>query len=622
MNPLHTLKNTHIAEWANLLRKESILMTTEAGSGHPSSCLSSADIVAELFCRQLIYDPKNSHNEENDEFILSKGHAAPVLYAALYHTGALKADLKTLRKPGTILEGHPMPHTIPWVKVATGSLGQGASVGVGMALSQKRKNSSACTYVLCGDGEFAEGSVIEALDSASHYKLDNLCILIDVNRLGQTGETMHGHQMHIFEERARAYGCSVHVIDGHNIAEINEACIQFRKSKNGKPTVIIAKTLKGKGVSCMEDHDGWHGKPISREQVSDALEELSISGNVYSYYKPRKPAKSSRLRKPTYTIDIPITYHANDKIATRKAYGKALAKLAKKNKSIIAVDAETKNSTHAEDIESIRGDALIQAYIAEQNMAGIALGLSVKGYRVCASTFGAFLTRCHDQIRMAALSSATITFVGSHAGVSIGEDGASQMALEDLAMFRSLLNSTVVYPADGVATEKLLAELMAVTGISYMRTGRPAVPIIYKNSDTFPIGKCKIVHQSSKDSAVIIGAGMTLIEAIAAYHILKEKGIFVTVIDMYSLKPFTAEKMLAEAVRKAKSNIIVSEDHYPEGGIGDVVRGALQGKPYTMKHLAVQKMPCSASGSYQMNVQGIDRHAIVSAVMKLIKKIA
>ncbi len=591
-----------LSQVANVLRKDSLEMTTEAGSGHPSSCLSCAEIMSTLFFDEMKYDIKNPFNPDNDEFILSKGHAAPILYSSLFRAGCIKNKLKDLRKLKSPLEGHPVPSSLNWIKVATGSLGQGLSVGVGMAIAAKKQKRKFRTYVLLGDGELAEGSVYEAFELASYYKLDNLIAIIDVNRLGQRGETMLGHNMSKYKKRIDGFGWNTIIINGHNIKQIKKALKQARKSN--KPTAIITKTLKGKGVSILENKNNWHGKPLNKEQLQEALKQLpknempkiKIRKNKKINYKPKKIKLTQTIYK--------------EETATRKAYGLALANLAKSNPNIIAIDGEVSNSTYSEEVRKIKPEQFVEAFIAEQNMVGMALGLSVKGFNVFASTFSAFLTRAYDQIRMAGLSSANITFSGSHSGVSIGEDGSSQMGLEDIAMFRNIQDSIVLYPSDAISAEKLTILCSKLKSIKYIRTSRPKTKLIYKKNETFPLGDFKILKQSNKDEVILIGSGITTHEALKAYNELKSK---VAVIDIYSIKPFHAEKFKT-FVKKHGNKIVIAEDHHPEGGVGEMLAEVISGTNIKLKHLSVKKIPHSGKMQELLKKYKIDSKAYIESV--------
>lgn len=596
---------------ANLLRRDSLMMTTASGSGHPTTCLSCAEMISALFFHEMRYDVKDPFNPDNDEFILSKGHASPVYYAALSRAGCINHDLMKLRQLSSPLEGHPMPSSIPWAKVATGSLGQGLAVGVGMAIAAKLQKRNYRTYVLLGDSELAEGSVYEALQLASHYKLDNLCALVDVNRLGQRGETMLGHDLQAYRRIFESFGWSTSVVDGHDTSQLVAALTQARASS--APTAILAKTLKGKGVSFLEDKNGWHGKTLNERELQLALQEIGV---------PKEPAIQIISPEPytpqTTAAQPTVAYQTKPEIATRLAYGQTLAKLARENPSIVVVDAEVSNSTHAEEVKKHIPSQFIESFVAEQAMVSIAAGLAKKGMKPFASTFAAFLTRAHDQIRMAALSSTDMVVCGSHAGVSIGEDGASQMGLEDISMFRTLPNSTVLYPSDGVSTEKLVRLASTLPGVIYIRTTRAATPNIYTADEIFEIGGFKVVRQSDTDSVVIAGAGITLHESLKAQASLSAQGIQAAVVDIYSIKPFNASAF-ASFVKEHGNQIVVAEDHYPEGGIGEMLKGTLNNPGIPVHHLAVRRIPHSGKKDELLDAYGINSTAIVKTVRAIME---
>lgn len=607
-----------LKDMATVLRRDSLLMTTSAGSGHPTTCLSAAEILSAVLFGEMSFDTTNPHNPDNDEFVLSKGHAAPILYAAFYRAGAMKHPLDTLRMMGSPYEGHPLPSTFPWAKVATGSLGQGLSVGVGMALAAKMQKRKYRTYVLCGDSEIAEGSVYEALAAAVHYRLDNLCVIVDVNRLGQSGQTMLGHDLKSYEMRMKSFGAETIVVDGHSIEKILGALKKARSAK-GKPAVILAKTFKGKGVSFLQNKEGWHGKTLDKAQLEAALKELP--NPKVPAIKIRKPTPSRNSTPPQKSlVKIKPAYSLGQEVATRQAYGSALASLGRQNPLVVATDGETSNSTFSEMIKKDSPSQYVEAFIAEQNMVGMALGMAVKGMHPFASTFAAFFTRAHDQIRMAALSSATMTFVGSHAGVSIGEDGPSQMALEDLGMFRALPNSTVLYPSDAVSAEKLVAAAYQSKNITYIRTSRPKTKVIYKATEEFPIGGFKVVRSPSNPVAVLAGAGVTLHEALKAADQLAQDHLPVAVVDIYSIKPFTAPHQLVELVKRANNTLVVIEDHYPEGGIAEMLGRATAGSAIRIHSMAVTQMPHSAKPMELLNLERIDAASIVQKVRSMMPR--
>ena len=611
---------------ANVMRRDVLKMTNKAGSGHPSSCLSCAEIMSALFFDEMKYDVKDSNNPDNDEFILSKGHAAPILYSALFHAKCIKDDLMKLRKLNSALEGHPIPTTsflrkkpsrssknYNWIKVATGSLGQGLSIGVGMALAGKLQGRKFRTYVLAGDSEMAEGSVYEALRLAPYYNLDNLCLIIDVNRLGQRGETMIGHDMEKYAEGIKSFGWNATVVDGHKIEQIKHA-FEFVK-KSGKPTAIIARTWKGKGVSFVENKEGWHGRVLNDEELIEALEELpNVKMPTVKIAKPEK-VNVVKNKRSKFAFN---PYEKGGMVATRLAYGRGLANLAKANPKVIAVDAEVSNSTKTDEVKKVRPGQFIEAFIAEQEMVGICLGLSKKGFNVFGNTFAAFFTRAHDQIRMSAISSGNFTLCGSHAGISIGEDGASQMGLEDLALFRTLPNSIIFYPSDGISTEKFVEMSGKLNGIKYIRTTRGKTPIIYDIKEKFTVGEFKVLKQTKKDKVVLVGAGVTLHECLIAHETLKKKKISSSVVDLYCVKPFDSKRFV-DFVKKHGKRVVVVEDHYEEGGIGEMLAEELEDKNVKIKHLSVKEIPHSGKGEELLQKYGIDSKAIARAAKKLIR---
>ena len=603
--------NKQLSDIANVLRRDVAIMTTNAGSGHLTSCFSCAEILSCLFFHEMVWDIKDSKNPDNDEFILSKGHAAPILYSALYRSGAIKHNLNNLRKLNSPLEGHPMPKSLSQIKIATGSLGQGLSVGIGMALASKLQGRKFRTFVLMGDSETSEGSIWEAFQLASHYKLNNLCAIIDANRLGQRGQTMLGHDVKTYKKRIQSFGWNTLVVDGHNINQLIKALLKSKKSQ--KPTCIIAKTFKGKGVSFLENKENWHGRVMDNRHLHQALDELPHVS--MPKIKIKKPIKMNEI-KIKYLSSKPLNYSFGKEIATREAYGETLANLAILDNKIIAIDAEVSNSTRSEEVKKRTPRQFIETFIAEQNLIGIALGLSVKGFKPFASTFATFLTRAHDQIRMASLSSTKFTICGSHAGVSIGEDGASQMGLEDISMFRSLPNSTIFYPSDAVSTKELTKLASKNKGITYIRTTRPKTQVIYANNEKFPIGDFKILKESKKDKGVIIGAGITLHESLEAHKNLMKKNFNVAVVDLYCIKPFNSKKLI-DFIKKHGNKIVISEDHYQEGGIGEMLAEELENTNIKIKHLYVSEIPHSGTKEELLKKYKIDSNAIVQAVNDL-----
>jgi transketolase len=599
------------------LRIHSIVATSEAGSGHPTSCMSAADLTAAVFFYAMQYDVANPKSPVNDRFVLSKGHAAPLLYAAWAEAGAFSTErLKTLREFTSDLEGHPTPR-LPWVEVATGSLGQGLSCGVGMALNSKYlDNIDNNVFVLMGDGEAAEGSVWEAAEIASYYKLSNLIGIVDVNGLGQSQRTMYGHDAEVYRRRFEAFGWHAVAIDGHNIAEI-VAALDEAMAVADKPAVLVAATKKGKGVSFTEDKDGWHGKALKKgEELDRAMAELEpklagFEGMQIKAPSGRTPGKTSATNAQPVAGD----YAIGQQVATREAYGEALARLGDVNPLIVVLDGDTKNSTYSEKFMKAHAGRFFESFIAEQNMVGAAVGLGAMGKIPFASTFACFLTRAYDHIRMAAVSQANLKLCGSHAGVSIGEDGPSQMALEDLAMMRAIEGSTVLYPSDAIATEHAVNLAAEHRGIVYIRTSRPKTPVIYSPDEEFGIGRAKIIRQSAEDKATIVSSGVTLFEALAAHDDLKAQGIPVRVIDLFSIKPIDGETLRMSA-RQTHNLIITVEDHSAWGGIGDAVAGAVGPAGIRVLQLGVREVPRSGKPDELLAAYGIDRASIVRAVMQ------
>jgi transketolase len=619
-----TQTNPQVQQWTNLaqqLRVDSIRATTAAGSGHPTSSMSAADLMAVLLTGYLHYDFDNPQHPNNDHLIFSKGHASPLLYSLYKAAGAITdEELMTLRKFGSRLEGHPTP-ALPWVDVATGSLGQGLPIGVGIALAGKYLDKLPYhIFVLLGDSEMAEGSQWEAFDHASHYKLDNLVAIIDVNRLGQRGETELGWNTTAYALRAEAFGWNAIVIDGHNYEEINQAYAKAVQP-NGSPTAIIARTIKGKGVSFLENVNGWHGKALNTQQEEQALKELNpVRSQVFPVHKPenRQPAPEPAKKAP----ELP-KYDGKEAVATRKAYGDTLKALGDANPDVVGLDGEVSNSTFAEEFAKAHPDRYFEMYIAEQQLVAAAVGMSVRHKIPFASTFAAFFTRAFDFVRMAAISRANIRLCGSHAGVSIGEDGPSQMALEDLAMMRAVFGSTVLYPCDANETAQLVAQMADHDGIVYLRTTREKTPVIYSPDEEFVVGGSKVPRQSDKDEVTVVAAGITLHEALKAYDQLKSQGISIRVIDAYSVKPIDEETLLA-AAEETGNKIVVVEDHWPEGGLGDAVLDAFTQRDGLMPEvvkLAVQSMPGSGTPDELMEEAGISAHDIVQAVRALVRKV-
>jgi len=599
---------------ATRLRIESVRATAEAGSGHPSTCCSAAELVAALFFAEMRYDPADPRNPDNDRFVMSKGHAAPLLYAAWAEAGFLRrGDLPSLRRLESDLEGHPTPR-LPFVDVATGSLGQGLAAGVGIALQGRRIQSEHRTYVLLGDGESAEGAVWEAANVAAHETLDTLCGITDVNALGQSAPTQWQHDLEALAGRWRAFGWHVVAVNGHDLPEILHAFDRARQTR-GRPTMILARTLKGKGVSFMEGLGGWHGKPLKKgDELTRALAELEAQFVPEEGPAPR-PSAPPAVRRPAARDGSvgPSVYKLGDSVATREAYGAALARLAAADPRIVAIDADVKNSTFSDKVEQALPDRFYQVFIAEQAMIGAAMGFASRGAIPFPSTFAAFLTRAYDFVRMAAISHLNIKIAGSHAGVSIGEDGPSQMALEDLAMMRAQPNVVVLYPSDGVSTERLVERMAYHPGPAYMRTTRPKTPVIYGPDEAFEIGGLKVLRESAADVATVIGAGVTVFEAIKAHDALKQEGISIRVVDLYSVQPIDAAS-LVRCARETRGRLVTVEDHYAGGGIGDAVASAVAAAGFTVQRLAVGEIPRSGTPDQLLDRYGISARHIVAAV--------
>jgi transketolase len=606
----------HLEEIAKLIRYLSLVSTTEAGSGHPTSSLSAADLMTGLlFGGFFRFDVDQPDHPNNDRLIFSKGHASPLFYSLWVAAGKVsEQEMMTLRKFGSPLEGHPTV-AFPYTEASTGSLGQGLSVGVGMSLNAKFIDKlPSRTYVLLGDSEMAEGSQYEAMAIAAYYKLDNLIGILDVNRLGQRGETMYGHDLAVYERRVSSFGWETFVIDGHSMDEIlgaYEKAITVRE----KPVMVIARTIKGKGVSFIEDRNGWHGKALKKDELARALEELgtvdrSVHGEI------TKP-EDLRPEEKVPVQAAQVSYAKEDRVATRHAYGTALARLFPAFPGMVVLDGEVSNSTFSDIFRKEYPERFFEMYIAEQNMVGAALGLSRRGKVPFVSTFAAFLTRAFDQIRMSQYSDANIKFCGSHAGVSIGEDGSSQMGLEDIAMFRTLLNGVVLYPSDAVSTEKLVEEAARHEGIVYIRTTRKDTPVLYDNDDDFSVGGCKVLRSSHQDEVTVLGAGITLHEALAAYEDLKKEGVFIRVVDLYSIKPMD-RNTLRQAAHATKALLTV-EDHFAEGGMGEAVRSEMGDVDVPVHSLSVRNMPKSGKPEELLDYEEISRNAIVRKVKELLQ---
>ncbi len=603
---------------AYLLRVDSLRATTQAGSGHPSSCLSAADIMAALFFKEMCYNPENPKQANNDRFILSKGHAAPLLYAAWKQTGIISDEqLLSLRKFNSPLEGHPTTrfyHT----EAATGSLGCGLSIGLGIALSAHLDERVFYTYVLLGDSECAEGSIWEAAYLAAYYKAKNLIAILDCNRLGQRGQTIEGHHTEQFVEKFKAFGWHTIVVDGHSIEDILTSFKEAHSSTH-KPTIIIAKTYKGYGVSCMQDQENWHGKALTSQELDDALKELETRFFNDAHYNG--PEWHHNLPSPDAThimctdFELPKQSFSGD-MATRMVYGKALTAAGAACKTIVALDAEVKNSTYSYLFEEKFPNRFFECFVAEQNMIGMAIGLASRLKIPFVSTFGAFFTRAFDQIRMAAIGRVPLRLIGSHCGVSIGEDGPSQMALEDIALFKVIPDSIILYPCDATSTYKVVQEMAHYDqGISYLRTTRETTPQLYSDAETFQVGGCKVIRKHNNATALIIAAGITVHEAITAADLLEKENIFVQIIDLYSIKPFD-QRTVRETAKNCSNRIIVVEDHYFEGGIGQTIAAELCNENLHFTYLAVREIPSSGTPQELRAWANIDHNAIINAVKK------
>ncbi len=598
---------------ATRLRIDSLLATSESASGHPTTCFSAADLVAAVFFAEMRYDPKNPQHPLADRFVLSKGHAAPLLYAAWAEAGYIpREELLRLRELTSDLEGHPTPR-LPFVDVATGSLGQGLCAGVGMALNAARIGSDYRTYVLLGDGEVAEGSVWESAAMAAFHKLDSLCAIVDVNGLGQSRPTQYGHDMEAHRRRWLGFGWHTIVIDGHDMQQILDALAEARRT-NQTPTVILARTFKGHGVSFLEDQANWHGKVLKKgDELQKALAELEAQ------FVPEPDGARIEIKKPAGTPrdervdDVPPpSYARGDMVATREAFGTAIARLGGSDSRVVALDADVKNSTFSDKFETAHPERFYQCFIAEQAMIGAAMGLAARGAVPFPSTFAAFLTRAADFIRMLAISGLNVKMAGSHAGVSIGEDGPSQMALEDLSLMTSQPNISVLYPSDAVAADRLIANAARHVGPVYIRTTRPKLPVLYENTESFPIGGLKVLRQSASDKGTVIGAGVTLYEALKAYDELKKDGIHIRVVDLYSLQPIDADGLIKAG--RETGRLITVEDHYPAGGIGDAVARAVAPAGLAVTRLAVREIPRSGTPEELLDKYGISARHIIAAV--------
>jgi transketolase len=603
---------------SKLVRKWCMVSTTEAESGHPTSCLSAADITTVLFDKFFTYDLKNPLNLYNDRFVLSKGHAAPLLYTLFGMAGAYPLDeLRTLRKFGSRFEGHPTPKFV-YAEAATGSLGQGLSVGAGLALVSKREGYPGKTFVLTGDGELAEGQNWEAANFASHEKLDNLIAILDINRLGQSQETMFGHHIDEYVNRFKGFDFEVMAIDGHNYEEIIHAFQKATQNTNGKPFAIVAKTFKGHGISFLENKDGWHGKALKKDELDKALKELDpVDDNLRFNFK--KPQQTKLTDTNGVVHDAGLTFERGKEYATREVFGDVLVELAKQNKEIYALDGDVMNSTFTEPFKKANPERFVESYISEQNMVSVGTGLSRLNKIPIVATFAAFLTRAADQIRMARVSEANLKFVGSHVGVSIGEDGPSQMGLEDIALFGAYPETVVLQPSDGISTAKLLPEMINHKGFVYMRTLRPKTPLLYNQGEEFPIGGSKILRSSANDLLTVAGTGITVFEALKAADILQKENINIRVVDCYSINPIDATTLKKCLRETKKKTLITVEDHFEHGGMGDFALAALGGTEGQVIKLAVKKISESGMKDELLNDAGISAAKIVSKIKSLVK---
>lgn len=607
----------NLEKLARLIRYYCIVETDVANSGHLTSSLSATDLMTTLFFGGFFKsDVKNPDFPNNDRIIFSKGHASPLLYGLWAAAGELsEQELLTYRKFGSPLEGHPTME-FKFTEAPTGSLGQGLSIGLGMALAAKTDKLSYKTYVLLGDSEMAEGSIWEALEIAKHYKLNNLIGIIDVNRLGQSGETMYGWDIKEYQKRVSSFGWETIVVDGHNLSEISQAFSQSESSRD-RPVMIIAKTVKGKGIKFLENKNGFHGKPLPHDKMGEAVEGLGeIDKTIVGKIAMPGALNEESFRSPKSHISSVAQYKPGDMVATRKAYGESLLSLFPDFPALVVLDGETSNSTYSEIFGNKYSDKFFEMYIAEQNMVGASIGLAKRGKIPFSSTFSAFWSRAHDQLRMSAYGKVNVKFVGSHCGVSIGEDGASQMGLEDISLFRSLFGSVVLYPSDASSTQKLVEQMAKHQGLVYLRTTRMETPVIYNEREKFEIGGSKTLKTSPEDKLTIVAAGITLHEALKAYGELKKEGINVRVIDLYSIKPIdcaTLKKAAEETV-----GLIVVEDHYPEGGIAEAVRSCLLDCRVGIHSLAVTKQPRSGMPEELLNFEEINSEAIIKKVKKLL----
>lgn len=608
---------------AHKLRIHSITSTQASKSGHPTSCASIAEIMSVVFFNTMRYKTSAPRDASSDRFILSKGHAAPILYAAWAEAGLFPtSELLNLRKIDSDLEGHPTPR-LNFVDVGTGSLGQGVAVACGMAYVGKNIDKADYrTYVLVGDGESAEGSIWESLHFAGHYKLDNLCVIFDVNRLGQSEPTSLQHQMEVYRKRLDAFGFNAIVVDGHDVDELCKAFFEASVTKD-RPTAIVAKTFKGKHFPNIEDLENWHGKPLG-ENAAEVIEHLQslIRNTGPLQLTPPSPQKENAKKVNINNVKLatPPAYKLGECIATRLAYGTALAKIAMNNDRVIALDGDTKNSTYSDKLRKAFPDRFIECFIAEQNLVGVAIGAACRDRTIAfVSTFATFFTRAFDQIRMGAISQTNVNFVGSHCGVSIGEDGPSQMGLEDIALFRTIPGSTVFYPSDAVSTERAVELAANTKGVCFIRTSRPNTAVIYENNEPFQVGKAKVVKQSANDTVLLIGAGITLYEALNAATELEKSGVHARVLDPFTVKPLDKEAIVKNATQ-CGGRIVVVEDHYKQGGLGEAVLSAVADQRNVLvKHLGVEQIPRSGPPTVLIDMFGISARCVVAAVNDILK---
>ncbi|MEU9911141.1 transketolase [Streptomyces sp. NPDC051001] len=613
------MNTAELVDLGQQLRVDSVRAADAAGSGHPTSSMSAADLMAVLLAHHMRYDFDRPTHPGNDRFVLSKGHASPLLYASYKAAGAIDdAELATFRGLGSRLEGHPTPRRLPWVETATGSLGQGLPVGVGIALSGKRlERTGYRVWVLCGDSELAEGSVWEAAEHAAHEHLDNLTAIVDVNRLGQRGPTRHGHDLDAYARRFQAFGWHTIEVDGHDVDAIDRAYGEAI-STSGQPTAILARTLKGKGVEAVQDREGLHGKPLP--DADEAIAELGGRRDLRIHVHEPPAARMLHAVRAGH-LELPRWDKGSEGgIATRDAYGQALAALGTARGDVVALDGEVSDSTRAEFFAKEHPDRYFECYIAEQQMVAAAVGLAARGFVPYASTFAAFLTRAYDFVRMASVSGAGINLVGSHAGVAIGQDGPSQMGLEDLAMMRAVHGSTVLYPCDANQTAHLVGAMAGLEGVRYLRTSRGKSPVIYGPDEEFPVGGSKVLCSSDRDRLTVVAAGVTVPEALAAADALQGQGIAVRVVDLYSVKP--VDRLTLRRAAEETGCLMTVEDHHEEGGLGDAVLDAfVDGRPVPrLVRLAVRTMPGSAAPDEQLHAAGIDAESIAAAARLLVEE--